>query len=298
MYYLCGFEENLRNIFAISCAQEGAIRPKNIEQLKTQYITFLQKYHPHLPIEERSDVIIEDEATEDALCGIFKTDSILNDRAQTQLIGSSFAAEEKAIRRKAAEAALHLLERLEPKLGSLLRLAIHSIFFRDSAGAAAGSASTGVGVIWLNTKEHLSTWDVLELCVHELTHNLAFVDELRYGHYNYNLVAKKENFAISSILKTRRPLDKVVHSILVSTEIYLLRQAFPEESIIAQVHPPTGHLKLSTLKAIQSVYSLTEIDAMVRPRVHELLSRCSKVLTTTNEVSDSAKLDGVAKLAM
>lgn len=298
MYYLCGFEANVRNIFAVSCAQDGAIRPTTLEQLKTQYVTFLQKYHPHLPIEERADIFIDDVPTEDALTGIFKTDSILNDRAQTKLIGASFPAEEKARKRKAAEEALQLLKNVEPNLDSLLRLAIHSIFFRDSEGGAAGSASTGVGVIWLNNKGHLSAWDVLELCVHELTHNLVFIDELRYGHYDYALVAQKENFAVSSILKTRRPLDKVVHSILVCTELFRLRQAHPKESAIAKIHPPTESLRVNTIAAIQSVYSLPGINHMVRPRVQELLTLCCKALGMSEESGNSkAQADETSKAA-
>lgn len=48
-----------------------------------------------------------------------------------------------------------------------------------------------------------------------------FLDELRYSHYAYARILDPSTYARSAILNIDRPLDKVLHSIVVAVEILL-----------------------------------------------------------------------------
>ncbi|CAH2810032.1 MAG: hypothetical protein CBARDCOR_6744 [uncultured Caballeronia sp.] len=65
--------------------------------------------------------------------------------------------------------------------------------------------------------------DLMEMLVHELTHQTMFLDELRYAHFSYADVLDRSTWEKSTILNVARQLDKVLHSIIVAIEILLFR---------------------------------------------------------------------------
>jgi ATP-dependent exoDNAse (exonuclease V) alpha subunit len=241
---------------------------------------FLKVYHPELPISQSDDLFIDDEKIEDELSKIYSFNSTLNDRNQQTIIGASFRKDVKFEKIQHARLALRKIKEIDQELYCLFNTAIHSIFLRDSDLAAGGSSSSGIGVIWLNNKPHLNQWDLIELFIHELTHNLLFLDELRYLHYRYNLVSDKENYAVSSILKAKRPLDKVIHSIVVSTEILLFRQTKSGSKSLSTIHPSTEILRQNTLQSIDSVLALKNLKSLVRDRVMKILADCRTVVVS------------------
>lgn len=191
----------------------------------------------------------------------------------------------KTINKKKKDFIINSLEQLKKaniEVYSLFMTAIHSIFFRDSKSAAEGSTSSAVGLIWLNIKEKLDINDVVELLIHELTHNLLFIDEICHSHYNYDLVSQKDFYAQSSILQTKRPLDKVLHSIVVSTEIILSRKNYLPNFWKASIHPSTPQLIKQTLEAIESVYRLP-INLLLKPRAMEILAKCKEMLSVKDD---------------
>jgi hypothetical protein len=191
---------------------------------------------------------------------------------QAAMIGKTTEIEKKKNQIKNIKRAIDKFSTLCEEHCGIFELVINYIIFRDSNHAAGGSTSYGIGVLWLNLRDHLTVYDIIELLIHESTHNLLFIDEIRYSHYNYNLVALEENYAISSILKSKRPLDKVIHSIIVATELVLARRNFLGELDIT-VHPKSFELEKNIITSIDSVLALPKYRDLVTNRVDALIMK-------------------------
>ena len=128
--------------------------------------------------------------------------------------------------------AIQTLRNLNPELGALFQLVIHSIVLcgsnLNSAGLRAhgGTSSKCIGLMWLTMKGNLSVQDVMEVLIHEMTHTLVFVDELNYRHFDYTHLTRSENLAQSSTFNRLRPMDKVIHSILVAHGKFLFARKY------------------------------------------------------------------------
>jgi hypothetical protein len=286
MYALFGFESSIRTIYALS--QPHARTPvKGPADLRQAFSCFLRHQQRGVPRPDGCELFVDDETTERQLAALFKVDSALNDLAQQEIVGEPFMPGEKIDRMARAREALALLQELDPAYHALLHLVVDRIFFCNSDRAEGGSTSTGVGVVWLVGRKSLHVRDLAELFVHELTHNLMFVDELRHVHYNYALIKQPENFAVSSIIKVRRPLDKVVHSIVVATELLLCRQRFLGERSEVTVHPKSHLLQQDALNALASVFALPNLQDLVRPRVIQILLAAEDAIRCLGGAPDS-----------
>jgi hypothetical protein len=156
------------------------------------------------------------------------------------------------------------MEETVPYFAELIHLVIHTIFTFPSKLAGGGSTSAAIGCIWVDIRSHWKEQDVLEFLIHETTHNLVFIDEICYSHYtSYQEIAKKENFARSAILNKPRPLDKVFHSILVSTEVLSFRQEHFGHPDKPCLHPPT-HILFDQTN--QSIDSIMEVERFLTAR--------------------------------
>lgn len=234
-----------------------------------------------MPLPDSSDIcFLTDSKTEDQLVKCYKTHSLLNDRNQGDMIGESLTAEAKSSLTFQVKNALEKLEKLAPEYFSLLELAIHTFFFRHSSKATGGSTSSALGVIWVSNQANLSEKDLIELLIHELTHHLFFIDELCHLHYSdYDSISQPNNYAKSAILKIKRPLDKVMHSIIVGAELILARNAFLFKlDSPSTIHPPTEKLVEDVLESIQSVYMVPALKKLLRKRGQEVLERTQEAL--------------------
>jgi hypothetical protein len=278
MYSTFGFDHNIKNIFVLAKTKTpGEMR--TIPALRDGLLSFLAYYQPDVPQQrDPGDLFIDDESTEQQLARLFKADSTLNDRGQTEVVGSSLPSDSKHERMAQVQNALNYVQERDAKFHTLFGLAINSVFFRQSDDAVGGSTSTAIGSIWFAGRAKLTMFDYTELLVHELTHNLLFLDEIRHTHFDYSLIKDKENFAISSILKLRRPLDKVVHSIVVATEIIAARRGFLGIHPEARAHAPIRELTQDALTGIDSVFALKNLSDLTRPRIIEILERCRENL--------------------
>jgi hypothetical protein len=131
-----------------------------------------------------------------------------------------------------------------------------------------------VGTIWLSLHKKLPTIDLMELLVHEFTHNLLLIDEINTRHYNYDLIAKEENFARSAILRRSRPLDRVIHSIVVATELVLARDKYLGHAKRPVIHRKTTELIADTIAAIKGVRALPNLDQLITPHLNQLIGKC------------------------
>ncbi len=283
MYNLIGLNENIKNIYCLSAPYSSKVI-ETIEDLKIPYINFLSSHQPEVPQPILDNLfVIDDLELEEKLTESFRGDSFLNDKNQATMIGETAEIERKKSQIKNVKKAMDKFGILCKEHWALLNLVINHVIFRESKQASGGSSSSGIGVLWLNLRDHVTVDDIIELLIHESTHNLLFIDEIRYLHYNYELVLSEDNYAISSILKSKRPLDKVVHSIVVAVELILARRNFLGKSNIT-IHPKSPELEIDTINSINSVLALPRYSDLVTSRVDSL------ILEAKNKILEGSKI--------
>lgn len=119
-----------------------------------------------------------------------------------------------------------------------------------------------------------SLHDMVEILVHEMTHHAMFIDEVRHVHYSYSAITDKSTWARSAILNVPRPLDKVLHSTVVSTEVLLMRANYIGHPMMSKVHPPTNIMLTQLNDAIASTEQILlrykGPDQIFTNRAHEI----------------------------
>jgi hypothetical protein len=126
------------------------------------------------------------------------------------------------------------------------------------------------GVIWVNPKPHWCIKNRVEFLIHELTHNLLFIEEIIRDLYSYKNMYKKEYWTRSAVLNKSRPLDKSFHSAVVGTEIILFRNNYSAQPDNYYAHPPTQALIQQTLYSLESCLA----SPLLKPRGKEILESC------------------------
>ena len=203
----------MTNIIALSKQHNTADTPsfKDFKSLKQAYIKLLNHVQPniwHPTIPPSSPFVFDQEIIKNFMQAFFTKSSLTDKKAA--ITAAPLASMQKAA--EALEEGRVYIEQFDKNLYFLIQLAINSLFFARSPHQGGGSTSNAIGVIWCSNRPEWTIIDRVEFFMHELTHNLLFIDELKYGHYtSLAQLADPENFAPSSILKEKRPLDKALH---------------------------------------------------------------------------------------
>lgn len=278
MFYLLGFKECIKNISKLSKKYHGDDL-KTLEQLKIAFGLFLNEFQPNVIHKPFSKQLVSKKETVENLIKLYNAQSIVNDKNQDSMIEEIYESDILLDKIRITNDAINVFTQKHPILHTLFDLVIHSIFFANSKLSGGGTVSSGIGVLWLNNRPHWSQQDLIELLIHEMTHTLVFIDEVAHVHItDYRIVADEENFALSAILKRRRPVDKVYHSILVSIEVIESRLDFLEEPCSPKVHPKTQQLFQQTQDSLESLFSVKQFGKIFSPRGQELMLLCEKRL--------------------
>jgi hypothetical protein len=295
MYYLLGFRECLKNVSVLSKNYHGDCL-KSLDELKIAFGLFLNNFQPKVPHKPFSDLFVKDESIFRKLMDLYNAPSTVNDRNQDSMLEEMYATDLIESNIIKINKILSALENQNLAIHTLFNLVMHSIFFAHSQFSGGGTTSSGIGVLWLNTRPHWSDQDILELLIHEMTHTCVFIDEVIHVHINdYNLIAKEENYAQSAILSKKRPVDKVYHSIIVSVEVLESRLDFIGEQIFPKVHPPTEKLIIQTRSSLESLFALENYDVIFSPRCKELMKMCNQRLNDINHrfsLIDMSQIEG------
>jgi hypothetical protein len=277
MYGRYGLSLNIENIYTLAApyitANEKII---TMADLKPAYVRFLNNLHPDFPI-QTGDILIRDRARMKAFGDAFSA-SVLDDLQQERMVGGLYDQDFFEANARLLQQAITQLHNLKPELGELFDLAVHAIILcnsdRNQEGfrAHGGTTNKCIGLIWLNIKPDLSLENVLEMLIHELTHTLVFLDEVNREHFNYEVLGKERFWALSSILKRRRPMDKVIHSVLVSMEIlYARRNYLPPTDESKLIHPDSNALAANIRASIDSVLNHPYLTQVCTERTIELM---------------------------
>lgn len=287
MLKLLGLRENVKNLASL-CKPYLSSRSTG-RDLKKAYYLFLKEAQPSVPRVDQTDEItfLQEPNNIKLLLEIFEEDSVLDDFEQifdlTRLLDKQNSIER-------VKEAIILLKEINVEFHYLIDLVINTIFWAPSNLAGGGSTSAAIGCIWVNLRDHWNNQDVIEFLIHETTHNLVFLDELVYTHYaNYDELAKKENFSWSAILNKLRPLDKVFHSIVVSTEVLLFRNDHLGHPDHPCLHPPTEIMLNQTLASINYLKDRPNLHNLLSPRASSLLDCCKQKLATLESSISSLK---------
>ncbi|MCH7306645.1 HEXXH motif-containing putative peptide modification protein [Acinetobacter sp. NIPH 1852] len=255
----------------------------NTDMLKKIYHKYLYlKQNRSIDFSKNIRVIIENEITmklKEQFDGLGESD--LDDLNQKNVI---IPIEDHLLKEKKIkiENAIEKLREISEDHYALLNILITDIFIMPSNIASGGSSSECIGLVWANPKISHPTIDIVEFLIHEMTHNCMFIDEHNHLHYNYEKILLKENWAMSAILKKPRPIDKVLHSIIVSTEILLLRDKIIGHPNKPKVHPPTKLLKEQTIISINSLENIflknENINNLITSRAIDLLNNSKSIL--------------------
>ncbi|CAM4290021.1 HEXXH motif-containing putative peptide modification protein [Bordetella tumbae] len=213
--------------------------------------------------------------------------TVLDDKNQAEVIARE---PDPLVEKKAVllGSAIECLGVLSSEHKCLFDFLITDIFLMPSKEASGGSTSSAIGVIWANPKITHRIPDVVEFIVHELTHHAMFIDEYRYGHYDHRALMSPDSWAQSAILKIARPLDKVIHSIVVAAEIVMFREKFIGHPSAPLVHPPTPRILAQLVASLDSVEQV--IDRQERAGITSVSSRTKALLSGARDIVESDRL--------
>jgi hypothetical protein len=167
----------------------------------------------------------------------------------------------------------------DPAWWEVFEIYVNHVVCTSSRFTPGGTSSLALGVIYLTRPLERTADTLYELLVHEATHLMMFVDERRARHYrSYEAIAQRENFSVSAVYEKLRPLDKVLHSIVVATEVMLHREHVLGHATTSTVHPPTAKLVGSTLRACDAILELQARRQLLAPRGVQLVENSARLV--------------------
>lgn len=166
-----------------------------------------------------------------------------------------------------------------PQVRTLYGVLLPIVLVAPSHYLAGGTGSSVPGVLWASIKPTWTEVDAREFLLHELVHTTLYMEEYRHGFYrDIRLLPEEGNLAPSAIRQDRRTLDKVLHSIVVATEILLSRtREGTDPELLTKIHPDSETLRSGALKSLRAVRD-QNLDGLLLPRPIEILEKCAVVL--------------------
>ncbi|MGE7926851.1 aKG-HExxH-type peptide beta-hydroxylase [Lysinibacillus xylanilyticus] len=163
-------------------------------------------------------------------------------------------------------------------ISPLFYLVIDTIALTNNIKSAGSATSIkSIGVIWIQIEKHWTEFDIVEALIHEFTHTLLNLDEIVNVHYkNEKQISNMKTWVPSAIRKELRPVPGVVHSIIVSMEILLLRKNLKYQQVT--LHGPSEKLLMQTIKALEALKETKESFELLTQRTQELLTLSEKKL--------------------
>ncbi|KYG66483.1 hypothetical protein AZI86_05400 [Bdellovibrio bacteriovorus] len=284
MYGMFGIETSIENIYKLAAPFVGDTDIEKMQDLKPSYVNYLKSVHSEFPILNDPEIVVRDLTRSNQFASAFSA-SIIDDLNQERMVGDNYSKDLLLANAELVQRSLAQLKIIRPDLAELFDLAVHAVVLcnsnRNSEGFSAHGGTTNrcIGLIWLNLRPEISEQNVLEMLIHELTHTLVFLDELNNEHFNYYNITKQEFWAQSSILKRQRPMDKVIHSIIVSMELLYTRKEFlPTEPGQKLLHPSSQELVKNISASIQSVLEHPRLHEVCKPRAIELVQLAKEQL--------------------
>lgn len=274
MYYLTNDRDIVKNIITIGKAC-GVNDIKKEFDLCRCYRSYLKKLDPSMEIIPNGiNIILDPEKTHKMINkyegqdteGYFKTNAV------------PFELKQITNQKNIIYQSIEKLE--EYWRGSwLIRFLFHSIFFAYSKKMAGGSTSNAIGVLWANVPESFSLDDVNEFIVHEIAHQITFIDEIVYGdHYDYKKIKINDLYTKSAILNLFRPADKVFHSVIVAHTIISYRKEIMGNNFGINIHGESAVLLNNAISSSEMLLDIDDKHKILSNRGRCLIDKCHNSL--------------------
>lgn len=276
MYFLFGLEKNLETIAVVSRSfLKLPSKEASFKDLKEAYFSFTKYVQPdilYFSSKEEQINFVEGGDLLDQLVNLFLDN---NNLIPPKISGYDFKKiyDDMLLKRKFQliknSLDAHKKNNLEHYF--LVQLLFSYIFLIQSDGLTCATNPKAMGLLLMDHKEW-GIGDICEMFIHETAHQLVSLDEYRYGHYlNLLELSKPENYAISAIRKVKRPLNKVIHSLIVAFEIFAYRNSVAKLNMTVEVHPKTSELKEQIIDAIESIVREKHLISLLTPRANLIL---------------------------
>ncbi len=285
MYKINNLEDIIKTVFLVSNPPR---KIKTIYELKKEYKSFLKKRQPEFIYFLEGDLIDFSESARDLIDVSFKRKSKINDLGQGIVVSSVLDEDKSKLVFKSIYKAIDIIKNTDKDLFQIFMLIVNKIVVTKSNNNSlgkktkGGSSQTNIGVIWIALDESYTAYDFSELLVHELIHSLVFLDEIRYRHFDYKEIENEITFSKSAILDMKRPLDKVLHSIVVSTGVLHFRKTNNIKN--SKVHPETKTILSSTLNSISEIENNPNASITMLSRSFDLVSLSKRKIQEINSV--------------
>jgi hypothetical protein len=273
MYYLTGYSEVIKTLLVLIKSKIKDFHIKDEKDLKNGYISFLNAIQPEVWHPSIADeCYLFDNAIISELVAHYVDDpSPLTDKAANIEVTHHRNVE---LALAEIEKGFVFLKQCDPLSYKTIKIFMNTIFYARSRVEGGGSVSSAIGVLWCANRKNWCIKDIVEFLLHEATHTFVFLDELRFGHYiSLDELAKEENYALSAVLKIKRPIDKVFHSLIVAFEILSLREHWLGHPSLSKVHPSSSSIYENCFNTIQSVKAVIARKELFTDRAVDLLAR-------------------------
>lgn len=289
MYSIIGIEECINNLYYVISEEGVSVDSNSLAGLKFGYNRFLSLFQKPSTLTSRMlPELVSGSHEEKALLSAF-IEPVINIDNPFQLTREAI---DQAVENRdpnhiewnliAIEDAYYSLKKLSTPLGTLCDLMINKIFCTDIPGDVSASTLNALGVLWINFSPRTTIEDWIEVLVHELIHQLIFIDSHIENHYTSRAM---EVYGVSAICGLSRPLPCVFDSLLVSLEILNLRRyVYAPKGIISrnQIHPSTATLLCNAFTTIESIKPYIKSEHFISFRGKKILQAAIKYIKEYN----------------
>jgi hypothetical protein len=283
MYRLLSHREIMNNLLTLVAPYLKQKSNVDYATIKQAFIAYLHKIQPHCPYMAHSQMFHAGDEVEKAFDHYFAPEirvpeaGIVYDPGMVQYANPSK-------RQEALEIGLKHIQDKDPIFAKLFQLIMNTVFCTASKRLGGTSVNPSyIGVMCAYYDMTAEEEAVPELLIHEFAHNALFLDELRYGHYtNYQKLSDPSTYvnAVYRDMPIRLPFDRCLHSLIVSAEVLLARDAYIGHENRVSQHLPTDQL----IKRAKGYVAQIKANEMI----HELMTeRCQKIFGVCAEYFDS-----------
>jgi hypothetical protein len=276
MYFLTGKKACDNKLITIYRLQHGINHSPDSEEIKEKYLDFVEThYGSYFNPRRDKDLRCTDTHDVSKITSIFLSESVLNDIPADALETPSDSMNEALDR---VSDVLDWIKSVDFDLYLTFQSYIHTMIYNRTLTTGGGSNSLLPGVIWFGHRKNWCRRNIGELIIHELTHNIMFIDELLNRHHPAaEHISDKRLWPISTILKRPRPVDKVLHSLVVASEVLAFRRIFGEPTEYL-AHPPSFEIAESMAQTILSLRHINSTETILCPRGLEIVTAVESTL--------------------
>lgn len=177
------------------------------------------------------------------------------------------------------------LDESTPELSYLLESVIRAVVLIPTSDFASQSRSSNLGKIYFGCHNNFDWYDFVELLVHELTHNLLFLDECLYGHFKVHPSQLLSPVLVKSAIRTTdRPFEASFHSAVVGAELLAGRATWQTEArgLSCQFHPKSEALRMSVIATIDSLLESDRNYPLLTERSHKIIDQAIEACGRAN----------------